>query len=394
MLYGRVRALSPLVVDGLLALLVTGVAFASLVAKPSQALLAPEEGVRYRSVDALAVALLLLSTLPITWRRRYPLLVLVLSGAAFLAYQALGYAAPALPFAPLIALYTVAASCTSPISVTAAAALVVGIAVVEVTHRDPLGDDQLLAYLVSVVAAWMLGYGLQLSRVRTSLLEAQAMRLAREQADQTRLAVEREQARIARELHDIVAHHVSVIVAQAGAAQRVFDAEPAQARQALGWIETTGREALVELRRLLGVLRTDQGEPERAPQPGLGHLLSLLAQVRQAGLPVELVLQGDPRPLPAGIELSAYRIVQEALTNTLKHAGPTRATVVLGFHPEVLELQICDDGQGGTPDLVYGHGLVGMQQRAALLGGELLAGPGSGGGFQVTARLPVNGERP
>jgi signal transduction histidine kinase len=145
---------------------------------------------------------------------------------------------------------------------------------------------------------------------------------------------------------------------------------------------------------LLGVLRTDRGEAERAPQPGLDRLPFLLAQVEQAGLPVQLTVHGTPRPLPAGIELNAYRIVQEALTNTLKHAGTTRATVALGYHNGYLELQVRDDGHSSTADLVPGQGLVGMQQRAALLGGELAVGPGPEGGFRVMAKLPVDGQRP
>ena len=226
---------------------------------------------------------------------------------------------------------------------------------------------------------------------RAVLLEERAVRLAREQADRTRLAVEQEQARIARELHDIVAHNVSVIVAQAGAAQRVFTTQPDQARQALSSIETAGREALTEMRRLLGVLRADPGHADRAPQPGLAQLPALLAQVARAGLPVRLATRGTPRPLPAGVQLSAYRIVQEALTNTLKHAAAAGATVVLGYRAGALELEVRDDGQGSPAGLAAGQGLVGMRQRAALLGGQLTAGPAPGGGFQVTAHLPIDG---
>jgi signal transduction histidine kinase len=214
------------------------------------------------------------------------------------------------------------------------------------------------------------------------------VRSAAEQAEWTRVAVEQEQARIARELHDIVAHNVSVIVAQAAAARRVFDAEPEHARQVLAAIETTARQALVEMRRLLGVLHPDPGA-QLAPQPRLDRLPGLVAQISRAGLPVELVVQGRRRPLPAGVELSAYRIVQEALTNALKHAGAARATVVLGYRAAGLELRVSDDGRGAPAGVVTGQGLVGMRQRAALLGGKLVAGPGPAGGFQVTATLPT-----
>lgn len=392
-LYRRSRAVSPAAVDGLLAVLVTGLALASLVGRASQVRLTPVGHVRFRTADALGVALLLLGTLPIAWRRHAPLLVFGVSGAAFFLYEALGYAPPPLPFAPLIALYSVAVSSAALTATAATAVMAIGVAAAAVTHRGPLTHDQFLAYLLSTVAAGVLGYGVQL-RSRVASLERQAVRLAREQTDRTELAVEQEQARIARELHDIVAHNISVIVALAGAARRVADSELEHARQALSSIELTGREALTEMRRLLGVLRTDRGGAERAPQPGLDRLPFLLAQVERAGLPVQLAVHGTPRPLPAGIELNAYRIVQEALTNTLKHAGTTRATVALGYHNGYLELQVRDDGRGGTADLVPGQGLVGMQQRAALLGGELAVGPGPEGGFRVMARLPVDGRRP
>jgi signal transduction histidine kinase len=380
--------MSPVLVEGLLSLLVTGVVLASLVGGAAESRLSPAGALRFRTADGFALVLLLLGALSLAWRRRAPLAVLVVSGTAFVLYEGLGYAPPPLPFALLVSLYTVAAWCPLPASATATGAILIAVAAAAVTHRGPLTPDQVLAYLLSVVAAWLLGYGVQLTRARLSLLEDRAVRLVREQADKTQLAVEQERVRIAREVHDIIAHSVGVIVAQAAAAQRLFDAEPQQARQTLGAIETTGRQAVVELRRLLGVLQADQGQAERAPQPGLDRLPALVEQVGRAGLPVELVVHGSPRPLPAEVELSAYRIVQEALTNTLKHAGPTRAGVVLGYHPGMLELRVWDEGRGSTPGVVPGQGLVGMRQRAALLGGEVAARPGPEGGFQVTARLP------
>ena len=205
--------------------------------------------------------------------------MLVVSGTAFVLYEGLGYAPPPLPFALLVSLYTAAAWCPLPASATATGAILIAVAAAAVTHRGPLTPDQVLAYLLSVVAAWLLGYGVQLTRARLSLLEDRAVRLVREQADKTQLAVEQERVRIAREVHDIIAHSVGVIVAQAAAAQRLFDAEPQQARQTLGAIETTGRQAVVELRRLLGVLQTDQGQAERAPQPGLDRLPALVERV-------------------------------------------------------------------------------------------------------------------
>jgi signal transduction histidine kinase len=202
--------------------------------------------------------------------------------------------------------------------------------------------------------------------------------------------------RIARELHDIVAHHIVVIVAQAGASRRVFDTEPERARSALQSIETIGREALIETRRLVGVLWVDEEREQsgpRAPQPGLDQLPALISQVERVGLPVRLTVRGDPRPLPAGVELNAYRIVQEALTNALKHAGPTSAEVVLDYRAESLDLVVSDRGRGSSRSVAPGHGLVGMRQRAAVLGGHVAVGPQPGSGFQVTATLPVAGRR-
>jgi signal transduction histidine kinase len=379
--------LSPLVIDGLLALAVAAAALGSLVARVSPVRVNPAGSLRFHDADGLGIVVLLLGTLSLAWRRRAPLPVLTATGAAFLLYEGLGYPPTPLPFAPLVALYTVAALCPTPISVSACLALSTGVIATGVTDHGPITHDQFLGYVLSVLVAWMLGYGGRLNRTRLSSLEQRAAGLVREQADRTRLAVEQEQARIARELHDIVAHNVSVIVAQATAARRVFDTEPERARQVLGAIETTARQALVEMRRLLGVLHPDPGA-ERAPQPGLDQLPGLIAQIGRAGLPVELVVQGQWRPLPAGVELSAYRIVQEALTNALKHAGAGRAKVVLAYRAGGLELRIADDGRGAPAGVVAGRGLVGMRQRAALLGGRLVAGPDPQGGFQVTATLP------
>ena len=392
-LSGRAHQDNPLVVDGMLALLVTGIALASLALGLSQTDKPSTPGVPVGGPGVPSIVLLLAGTLSLTWRRRAPLPVLAVSGAAFIVSDVLESAPPPLPFAPLMALYTVSASRPPAISGTAAGVFALGTVTAGGAH-GPLTDDDFLDYLLSVIAAWMLGYGVRLSRARMALLEDQARQLARAQAATTQQAVEEEQARIGRELHDIVAHNVVVIVAQAGAAKRVFDAEPERARQALGSIETIGREALIEMRRLLGVLWADQSTVERAPQPGLAQLPALVSQMGRAGLPVQLTVHGTSRPLPPGVELNAYRIVQEALTNALKHAGRARARVDLAYHTGLLELRVSDNGRGTTGELTAGHGLVGMRQRAAVLGGEVVVGPGARGGFEVTAKLPVNGERP
>ena len=213
--------------------------------------------------------------------------------------------------------------------------------------------------------------------------ERRAQLAERERDVAAREAVVEERARIARELHDVIAHNVSMMVVQAGAERRVLDGTSASTREVLETIERIGRSALTEMRRLLGMLRSDAADP-LAPQPGLDDLPTLVAQVREAGLPVELRVDGERRELPVGIELSAYRIVQEALTNALKHAGDAHASVHVRYGADSLELEIVDDGGGGASRVSSGgHGLVGMRERVALYGGRLDAGRRPSGGFAV-----------
>jgi signal transduction histidine kinase len=219
--------------------------------------------------------------------------------------------------------------------------------------------------------------------------ERRARVAERERDVAAREAVVEERARIARELHDVIAHHVSMIVMQAGAERRVLDGANASTREVLETVEQIGRSALTEMRRLLGMLRGDANEP-LTPQPGLDDVPTLVGQLREAGLPVELHVDGERRELPVGIELSAYRIVQEALTNALKHAGEARATVHVRYGSDSLELEIADDGAGGiTRASGGGHGLVGMRERVALYGGRLDASRRAEGGFVVRVKLPI-----
>jgi len=380
----------PLVANGLLVGLVTALALSTLGYQMLEGPEIPAGGIRFDSANLVAVALLIAGISSLIWQRPTALPVLAASSAVFVGYGLAGAASPLLAFAPLMALYAVAANSRPAISGGAAGVLAFGAVAVFVANPGPV-DDDVLDYLLSVATAWLLGYGVRLNRARTALLDEQATQLTRAQAVKTQAAVRQEQTRIARELHDIVAHRVVVIVAQAAAAQRSRDTGADHMRQALTSIENLGREALVEMRRLLGVLSTSD-DGSKAPQPGLAELPALVAQIEQAGLPVRLEISGEPRPLPAGVELNAYRIVQEALTNVLKHAGPTHAEVELAYQPEFLELRIQDGGRGSSLPLTPGHGLVSMRQRVALLGGELTVGPRRGSGFQVRAKLPVNGE--
>jgi signal transduction histidine kinase len=216
-------------------------------------------------------------------------------------------------------------------------------------------------------------------------------RVVREREIATGESVATERATIARELHDVVAHHMSVMVVQAGAARAVAATDPAAAAEALRQVEASGRTGLAEMRRLLEVLKAEGDGNGRSPQPGLAHLDELLDAMRASGLRVEAVIEGSPRRLPPGVDLSSYRIVQEALTNVLRHAGGASARVVVRYEPDAVELEIADDGAGPPedPEATGGHGLIGMRERVQLFGGELEAGPRPGGGFRVRARLPT-----
>jgi signal transduction histidine kinase len=218
-------------------------------------------------------------------------------------------------------------------------------------------------------------------------------RLARDREVATREAVVAERGRIARELHDVVAHHMSVMVVQAEAARAVGGRDPGAANEALRQIEASGRTGLAEMRRLLEILKSQEDGDGREPQPGLAQLGGLIEGMGSTGMLVESEVSGPPRPLPPGVDLSAYRIVQEALTNTLKHAGGPRAHVLVRYEPDAVEVEVVDDGPGPPPAQANGasagHGLIGMRERVQLFGGELDAGPRPGGGFRVWARLPA-----
>jgi signal transduction histidine kinase len=270
-------------------------------------------------------------------------------------------------------------------------AILVVAAIGLVVVRDPEGDLGDIVFVGAIASiAWLIGFAFYERNRRTAQLTERAERAERARETEARAAVAEERARIAREMHDVVAHSLSVMVVQAEAAEAMLDGDPDRARRPLAAVQQTGRDALGELRRMLGVLRemADQN-PELAPQPGLSGIDELVDHVRQAGLPVSVRVEGDPRPLPPGIDLSAYRIVQEGLTNALKHAGPASAEVVLRYGAREIELEVRDDGRGGGSGNGGGHGLLGMRERVALYGGDLTAGPRPEGGFALVARLPL-----
>jgi len=241
--------------------------------------------------------------------------------------------------------------------------------------------------------AWLAGFALRERAVQAEAAEERAAFAEREREAAARLAVAEERARIARELHDIVAHSVSVMVLQVGAVRHKLPGTLAEDKDALLGVEQAGRAALAEMRHLLGAMRGDGEDPELAPQPGLGELDSLVEEVGRAGLPVQLHVDGERVPLPRPIDLSAYRIIQEGLTNALKHAGASQADVTVRYGSDELQVEIRDDGRGATEGDGLGHGLVGVRERVKIYGGEMTAGTATGGGFVLSTRLPLSGER-
>jgi signal transduction histidine kinase len=327
-----------------------------------------------------------LTALPLGARRYRPLAVFVVTVAAWLAILLAGVDT----FAPgvLVATYTLAAHCERQVALRAGVAAVLLLAPAHAQSSGRLKAEDAILTVVALVAAWILGDNMRTRRAYYRELEEKAERLEREREESERRAAAEEQARIARELHDVIAHNVSVMVLQAAGGREVIDTDPRRAGEALAAIEATGRDALAELRRLLGVV--GDGGAAIAPQPGLSHIDALVDQVRAAGLEAELVLEGDTREVPAGVELSAYRVVQESLTNTLRHAFARHVWVFVRRREHDLEVEVVDDGAGPPATATAsGRGLVGMRERVALFGGEFEAGPRSDGGFRVRARFPT-----
>jgi signal transduction histidine kinase len=346
-------------------------------------------------------ALLFLSVcLTLLWRRRAPLVMLFIA-VVVLGIQANFFDPPDQPplstfIILLVAFYSAAVYGEGRRAVIGAAiAFVLEILIIDIP-RFLAGEnpgDIIPAWVIYIIF-WFVGRTIRQRRLQAVELEDRATQLEIEREEKARLAVADERSRIARELHDVIAHSVSVMVIQAQAAQRLLEGEQTEARQALGSIETTGRQALAEMRRLLGILRRTDAELALAPQPGLENLDALVEQAREAGLPVELSIEGDAGTLPPGVDLTAYRIVQEALTNVRKHAGPARARVTVRRGDGGLELEITDDGPGTGKNGGSGQGLIGMRERVALYGGTLESGKRSDGGYLVRAKLPVDTSRP
>ena len=334
----------------------------------------------------------LLMTLPLLARRRWPFAApafVFLVGGVTSFFEGL-----LLPFSGVLFLAVLVSAFLFGMlhdRLEAIAGLVIAMATVAVVGwNDPsAGISEYIAVPTFMGVVWLAGFALGRKLQEVDAVRERAVRLEGEREERAREAVAEERARLARELHDVVGHSVSVMTVQASAVRRLLLPDQEKEREALEVVEKTGRQALAEMRRLVDVLRRPEEAPALAPQPSLEHLDRLVAQVRESGLPVELRVEGEAVPLPAGVDLTAYRLVQEGLTNALKHARADRAEVLVRWGDGEIELEVTDNGTGSGDGSGGGHGLVGMRERIAVYGGELDAAPRPEGGFRLRAKLPV-----
>ena len=378
----RLRAVSPLAQDALFALAVTAFAQYELWNAREQV-----EGSM-----ALQRAAFAAMTLSIAARRVAPLFAVCVGAAGLFVQTVFGGDAPAVGgfLATIVVTHSVASYADRR---RAIAGLLVMLAAVETYPFANPGEVQLadeIGNAAIYVVVWGLARAVRSRQPRAEELEDRAARLEREQEAQRQLAIAEERARIARELHDIVAHGVSLMVLQAGGARQLLDERQVRVRESLLAVEQAGRQALGEMHRLLGVLRSDGAMSPAPPPANLDQVQDLAEHMQAAGLPVQVVVQGTPREVPQSVDLSAYRIIQEALTNTLKHAGPTTARVLICYGEDGVDVEVTDEGRGRVKRTGGGgNGLVGMRERAALFGGSLQAGPRPEGGWLVRAHLPA-----
>jgi signal transduction histidine kinase len=340
---------------------------------------------------AVSVPLTLLITSSVAYRRRHPLpagTVAMVGNATLILVAGNPGTSVAHAIAWFCGLYAIAVWTDTRGFLIGIGVLVGGNALTLLNDATQIQDTSLFT-IIPIVAMLLARVAVRGRQERADTLAARAELLEREQNLRAQEAVVEERARIARELHDLVAHNVSVMVIQAGAERHALAEDQAQTREALGSIEQAGRQALADARRLLGMLRRDGEREELEPQPGLAQVADLIEQVQRAGLQVSLAVEGEPRALDPGRDLCAYRIVQEGLTNALKHAGRSHAEVLLRYAPGSLAIEIRDDGAGSAQLDGAGQGLIGMRERVALYGGELVAGAREAGGFEVLARLPL-----
>jgi signal transduction histidine kinase len=390
----RLESVNPYVVDTAIALGLAAIMLTELWIQRGEA---PAAEVSWTTVFVLV------QTLPLALRRRYPFTVFAVVGTASILYDLLDLRPDPDTdlFAALLSIYSVSAYASRRLALVAAGIVATALVVLNV---PPISDEEDFASLLTQFAliggAWVVGQNTRYRRREAELLAERAERIERERQERDRIAALEERDRLAREIHDVIAHSVSVIAVQAGAARAIAEQRPDRAREALAQIEEVSRETMVELRRAIGSLRAPAEEAALAPAPGLADLDDLARSVRDAGVEIEMVSEGDLAEVPAAIDLSAYRIVQEALTNTIKHAAPTAARVLVRSDADALEVVVADEGprpgsrRGDDGDRAMpsgGHGLVGMRERVAMLGGTFQAGP-DGPGFTVRARFPLRAE--
>ena len=377
--------------DGAVAVLVATISVIALANISSS-----EQELFDRTPDFWSYSLALAQTLPLAFRRIRPVTVLAIVVGAFFFDRALDYPSSIASIGVPFAFHSLGSQLPRHRSLQIGvpfAAFLVAFTAMGVRYAESVDWLTVAVILIVTLAPLLLGREVNERRRYLTELEERADRLEQEREEEARAAVRGERSRIARELHDVVAHEMTVMTVQAAGARRVLDADPAQAAEALTAIESAGHDALTEMRRLLGLLRQDKTGGELGPQPGLARLDGLIEQMEEAGLPVHFVIEGESGTVSAGVDLNAYRIIQESLTNSLKHGGPnTMASVLIRYEPDMLTVQVADDGRGAAQGLSAnggsGHGLLGMHERVSMLGGTLAAGPRRGGGFMVKAEIP------
>jgi signal transduction histidine kinase len=374
----------PAVLDALLAAAVTVMVLVDLSY--------PADATGVRPTDVWAVLLSLLQTVPLAFRRRAPLPVFLVIVAGVATYYGMGYEVTDGTLATFVSVYTVAAYENRRKSLIALGVLAVSMTWYWVARAEPFDPTTPVWIAILGLLSWGVGEYVRARRTYTAEVEALAERLDRARELEARQAVWQERARLARELHDVIGHTVNVMVIQAGAGRRTLASDRKVAEKAFQTIESTGREALDELDRLLGILRTEEDEPDLPPQPGLDQLRSLAGRFEDSGLVVEISVEGKEVALPRSLDQSAYRIIQEALTNTLRHGDGAAAHVAVRYRHDQLELEVTNDGDHSRTLEDHsggGRGLIGIRERVSLFGGDLQAGPRPEGGFVVRCRFPL-----
>lgn len=390
--WARVRALDthrPELLDAIIALgLLAGAAISGAVETAD------------RPADATFFVLLVVGAIPYVMRRRAPLVVFVIASLPVLALIGLGYSSSVIGSGLFLLAYTVASWGTWRSVAAAAGWVVVLLVTIATTQPNALSPGELLTNAALFVGALGLGRSIRSQRATSALMRERAELAVEARAEAARRAVTEERLRIAQELHDVIGHSLSVIALQAQVGAHVIDADPDEAKASLVAVSQTSRAALTEVRRILGAMHEPDGSYH--PAPGLEDINALAAELTNAGLPVDVATRGTPQNVPPALQMTAYRLTQEALTNVAKHAGNTRATVTITHDPGIVHLEIIDEGPADasaghrsispTEDEGKGHGLLGMRERVAVWGGTLEAGPRPQGGYAVRARLPF-GER-